>query len=106
MDIINRTQVDGSIVTTVAQHSLVFDESFVVFLDDAVNAVVADSARAKLEKYRQKGWKYIQPAWEQKAAGERDVHACTVLRRIIATQKLPVYVIDAIGGYELLVYLD
>jgi hypothetical protein len=105
MDIINRAGVDVGIVRTAAQHSLVSHDSFVIFLDDAVNRISADCARAKLEEYRQKGWKPLA-AWERDAAGETDTHACTVSRRIIANQQLPFYVIAAIGGYELLVYLD
>jgi hypothetical protein len=49
------------IVKTVAQHSLVAGEDFILFLDGAVNAVPADAARAKLEEYRQKGWQYTSP---------------------------------------------
>jgi hypothetical protein len=105
MDIINRAGVDEGIVRKVAQHSLVSDDSFVIFLDDTVNAVRADSARAKLEEYRQKGWKPL-PAWEKDTTGESDTHAGTVPRRIIGSQKLSPYVIDAIGARELLVYLD
>jgi len=74
MNIINRSGVDDAVLRTVAQHAGVADESFLGFLDDAVNSVVADPARAKLEEYSQKGWKYIQPAWEEAATGERDVH--------------------------------
>ncbi len=62
--------------------------------------------RAKLEEYRQKGWKFILPAWEKEASGDSDTNACTVNRRTIANQKLPPYVIDAINGYDLLVYVD
>ena len=105
MDIINRTGLDEGIVRKVAQHSLVSGESFVVFLDNALNAVRADFARAKLQEYRQKGWKPLS-AWEKDAMGESDTDACTVSHRIIANQKLPSYVIAAISGYELLVYLD
>lgn len=48
MDIVNRSPMDDAIVRTVTQHSLVFGERFLVFLDNAVNAVRADSARTKL----------------------------------------------------------
>lgn len=106
MDIINSTAVNEAIVRTVAQRSSVAGESFVVFLDDKVNAVRADFARAKLDEYRQKNWKSVQPAWEKDATGENDTHACAVSRRIIADQKLPMYVIEAIGAHDLLVYLD
>src|SRR5260370_9494926 len=106
MEIINRAPISDVIVKTVAQHSLVAGEDFILFLDDVVNAVRADAARAKLEEYRRKGWKYTSPAWERDATGESDVHACTVCRRMIANQSLPSYVIKAINGYELLVYLD
>lgn len=44
--------------------------------------------------------------WEKDAPGESDIHACTICRRMIANQSLPSYVIEAIKGYELLVYLD
>jgi hypothetical protein len=106
MDIVNRSRVDDGIVRTVAQRSLVAVESFVVFLDGAVNAVLANFARTKLQEYRQRGWKFTSPAWEKDATGDSDTHACTVNRATIATQKLPPYVIAAINGYELLVYLD
>lgn len=66
MDIINRTGRDEGMVRTVAQHSSVAGEIFVVFLDDA-------------------------------SAGTGH-HAFAVSRRIIATQKLPRYVIEAIGA--------
>jgi hypothetical protein len=67
-----------------------------------VNAVRANAARAKLDEYRQKDWKYISPEWEKDATGESDIHACTVSRRTIANQSLPSYVIEAINGCELL----
>jgi hypothetical protein len=105
MEIVNRTRIDGAIVRNVAQRSTVAGERFIVFLDNAVNAVRADFARGKLQEYRQKGWKFI-PAWEKDATGENDIHACTVSRCIISSQQLPPYVIEAIGTYELLVYLD
>jgi hypothetical protein len=106
MEIVNRTRIDDAIVRNVAQRSAVAGERFIVFLDDAVNAVRADFARGKLQEYRQKGWKFIPPASEKDATGENDIHACTVSRRIISSQKLPPYVIEAIGTYVLLVYLD
>jgi len=77
-----------------------------LFLDGAVNAVRANAARTKLDEYRQKGWKYISPPWEKDATSESDIHACTISRRTIANQHLPSYVIEAINGCELLVYLD
>src|SRR5260370_696786 len=106
MDIVNRAAVDEGIVRTIALHSSVAGESFVVVLDDKVNAVGAEAARAKLDQYRQKNWKSVQPAWEKDATGENDTDACTVSRRIIADQKLPADVIAEIGAYDLLVYLD
>lgn len=48
----------------------------------------------------------MRPGWERQATGECDVHACTVSSRIIVRQNLPADVIDASGGYDLLVYLD
>lgn len=105
MEIVNRTRVADGMVTTAAQHSLVAGESFVVFLDDAVNAVRADFVRAQLEGRKQKGWKPL-PVLGKDTTDESDTHACIVTRRIIASQKLPPYVIAAIGAYELLVYLD
>src|SRR5260370_32218032 len=105
MDIVNRSRVDDGIVRTVAQRSLVAVESFVVFLDHAMNAVLADFSRTKLQEYRQKGWIPLS-WWEKNATGDNDIHACTSSRRVIANQKLPSYVLDAIDGYELLLYLD
>jgi len=105
VEITNRSVVDESVVRAVAQHSGVFGESFVVFLDDKVNAVRADFARVKLEEYTRKAWKPLA-AWEKDATGESDINACTVPRRIIANQKLPKHAIDAIAERELLVYLD
>jgi hypothetical protein len=106
MDIINQNGVNDAIVRLVAQHMGVSDKHFPVVLDRAVNAVQADAAHAKLEEYRQKGWKYPSPSWETDVTGENDIHACTVARRLIASQQLPEYVLEAINGYELLVYLD
>jgi hypothetical protein len=106
MNILNRAGLEDAVVNTVAQRSLVSGENFVVFLDNALNAVRAEFARAKLDEYRQKGWKFILPSWETDATGGSDVHACTVSRRLIVSQNLPPHVIRAINGYELLVYLD
>jgi len=105
VDIDNRSGADESVVRRLAHHSSVSGESFLVFLDDKVNAVRAEFARAKLDEYTRKAWKPL-PAWERDATGETDVNACTVSRRIIANQKLPTHAIDAIEGHELLVYLD
>jgi hypothetical protein len=105
MDIINRAGIDEGIVRTAAQQSSVAGETFVVYLDDKVNAVRADAARAELDEYRQKNWKPLA-AWEQQTTPDSDTHACTVSRRIIVTQKLPAYVVAAIGAYDLLVYID
>ncbi len=106
MDIFNRTAIDEKRMRDIAQHSGVDGEPFLLFLDDKVNSVLADFARSKLEEYRLENCQYNCPAWEQEATGESDIHACTVSRRIIASQKLPAHVIDIIGAYELLVYLD
>ena len=105
MDLINRAGLDETVVRQAAEHGAVADRSFVLFLDDAVNARRADFARTKLEEYRLKGWKPVY-GWEQDATGENDVHACAVSRRIIGKQQLPAYVIEAIGNHELMVYLD
>lgn len=105
MEIANRSAVDESVVRAVARHSGVFGESFVVFLDDKVNAVRADFARAKLEEYTRKAWKPLA-GWETDATGDFDINACTVSRRVIANQKLPKHAIDAIAEREVLVYLD
>jgi hypothetical protein len=105
MDIINRAGLDETIVRRTAEYAVLAGRSFVLLLDDAVNAMRADFARTKLQEYRQKGWNPI-PGWEQDATGENDIHACTVSRRIIAKQKLPAYAIDAIGTHDILVYLD
>jgi hypothetical protein len=105
MDIVNRTRLNDDAVRDVAQCLEVAGESFVVFLDDGINAVRADFARAKLEEYRKKGWKPLS-GWEKDATGATDIHACTVSHRINGHQQLPRYVIEAIKGYEMLVYVD
>ncbi len=105
MDIINRGRVEEPVVRDIAQGLLGSGGNFLVFLDDGVNAVRAGYARAKLLEYRAKGWTPLA-GWERDVTGENDVHACTVARRIIASEQLPGYVIEAIGEYELLVYLD
>jgi hypothetical protein len=104
MDIVNRAGADERIIRTVAQHSSVASESFVLFLDDKVNTVCADAARKNLEQHPT--WQHMQPGWKKDATGENDTHACAVSRRIIADQKLPAWVIAAIGAYDLLAYLD
>ncbi len=105
MQIINRTTIDEAFAQDIARRAGVADRDFVLFLDSAVNAVRADYARSKLEEYRRKGWKPVF-GWDRDATGENDHHACTVNRRTIGTQKLPAYVIEAIDGYDLLVYVD
>jgi hypothetical protein len=72
MHIINRSRIHEATVTAVALRSHVADNEFLLFLDDAVNTARADLASAKLEEYRQKGWKFTQPSWEKEATGEKD----------------------------------
>jgi hypothetical protein len=103
--ILNRPGIDEAFVLDLARRSAVADRDFVLFLDNTLNAVRPDHARAKLEEYRKKGWKPLHKS-ERDANGGNDSRACTVNRRTIATQKLPVYVIEAIEGYDLLVYID
>jgi hypothetical protein len=105
MRIINRTAIDETFVRDIAQRAAVLDRDLVLFLDNTTNAVRADHARAKLEEYRQKGWKPLY-GWDRDATADNDSHACTVNKRTIGTQKLPAYVIEAINGYDLLVYID
>jgi hypothetical protein len=105
MDIVNRARVEEAIVRDIAQRLPCSNENFLVFLDDRVNAVRAGYARTKLLEYKAKGWTPLA-GWERDVTGENDVHACTVARRIIGRQQLPGYVIETVGEYELLVYLD
>lgn len=105
MHIIDRAGIDDKTVKLVSDRVGVSERDLTLFLDDAINAVRADHARAKLAEYRQKGWKPVY-GWELDAMGENDYHACTVNRHTIVSQKLPGYVIKAIGDSPLLVYLD
>lgn len=104
MDIVNRSRIPEALAQDVARRAGVADARFIVFLDDKVNSIVADAARKNLQDHP--NWQYMRSGWERQATGESDVHACTVSSRIIASQNLPAYVIDAIGEYDLLVYLD
>jgi len=104
MDIVNRSRIPEALAQNVARRAGVADARFIVFLDDKVNSIVADAARKNLQDHP--NWQYMRPGWEQQATGESDVHACTVSSRIIGSQNLPAAVIDAIAGYDLLVYLD
>jgi hypothetical protein len=104
MDIFNRSGIREAIVRDVAQRAGVADAKFILFLDDVVNSIVATAARKNLQEHP--NWQYMRPGWEKDATGDNDHHACTTSRRIIGNQKLPAYVINAIEGHELLVYLD
>jgi hypothetical protein len=104
MNIANRSRVVDDVVRDIAKRSLVSAESFLIWLDDAENAVRADAARKNLEEHP--NWQYMRPGWEKEATGEADTHACTVCKRVIANQRLPPYIIEAIAGYNLLVYID
>jgi hypothetical protein len=106
MKIINRSEIQEPLVIEIARRSSVADREFVLFLDDAVNATRAEYARTKLEEYRQKNWQFPLPQWHKDATGENDYHACTVHKSTVADQKLPQYVLDAIRGFDVLVYLD
>lgn len=106
MNIINGTPIGDSPVKEIARRSGVADREFVLFLDDRLNAVRAEYARVKLEEYRLNNWQFPSVKWHEDATGENDHHACTVHKGTIANQKLPQYVIDAVSGYDLLVYVD
>ena len=74
MEIVNRTRIDDANGKDVAQLSSVAGECFVVFLDDAVNAVLADFARGKLQESRQKGWEFTRQDWKRRDRRKR--HPC------------------------------
>jgi hypothetical protein len=75
MHILNRSRVDDAVVSDIAQRSGVSSERLLVFLDSAVNAVRADSARTNLLEYREKSWTPLA-IWEKDVTGETDIKAC------------------------------
>jgi hypothetical protein len=96
MDVVNRSGIHEAFVRSVVQHASVADHSFILFLDDKLNALRADAARKNLDEHP--NWQYLRPGWEKDATGDNDHHACTVTKATIATEKLPAYVVAAITG--------
>lgn len=67
-------------------------------LDDTIVRKVAEHSLVSTESF--------VVFLDNEANAESDIHACTATSRILASQKLPLYVVAASSGWDLLVYLD